>query len=455
MLDAVVSLSRWQFAITTVYHFFFVPLTLGLSIFLAILETMYVKKGDERYKKLVKYFGTLFLINFALGVATGIVQEFQFGLNWAGYSRFMGDIFGAPLAIEALLAFYLESTLLGVWIFGWDKISKKLHAAVMWLVAIGSNLSALWILIANSFMQEPVGYELAKDGSRVLMVNFGKLVTNPNVLYQFPHVFFAGITTAGFFVLGISAYNILKNKNTDLFKISFKHSVVYAFIGIVMVILIGHYQGQHLVKSQPMKMAAAEAAWKTTSDFSFFAIPNMDKEMNSAELKIPGMLGLLSYDKWGKPVKGIKELKEEYAQKYGGQADEYEPPVGLTYWSFRLMVYAGMLMLLVSFLGLFKKLRYKKWLLGLSFISLFLPYIANSFGWIMAEVGRQPFIVYGLLKVKDAASPNLTPGDVWFSLLSLGLVYAVLIVIEVMLMLKFAKKVPDVADSNVQAQPAA
>ncbi len=451
---AVVALSRWQFAITTVYHFLFVPLTLGLSIFVAIIESKYVKTGDEKYKKMAKYWGTLFLINFALGVATGIVQEFQFGLNWAGYSRFMGDIFGAPLAIEALLAFYLESTLLGVWIFGWEKLSKKLHAAVIWLVAIGSNLSAIWILIANSFMQEPVGYKLAEDGSHVIMTNFGKLITNPNFLYQWPHVFFSALTTAGFFVLGISAYHLIKNKNSDIFRTSFKMAAVYGFIGIVFVILIGHYQGQYLVKHQPMKMAAAEAAWETTSDFTFFAIPHMDKRMNTAELKVPGMLGLLSYDKWGKPVKGINELEKEYQQKYGhlynGKVN-WIPMVGLTYWSFRIMVYAGMIMLLVGFLALFNKFMDKKWFLKLAFWTLFLPFIATSFGWIMAEVGRQPFIVYGLYLVENAVSPNLHPSDVWFSLISMGILYAVLIVIEVGLMIKYAKKVPEETTTNEPA----
>ncbi len=456
-LDGVIALSRWQFAITTVYHFLFVPLTLGLSIFVAIIESRYVRTGDEKYKKMAKYWGTLFLINFALGVATGIVQEFQFGLNWAGYSRFMGDIFGAPLAIEALLAFYLESTLLGVWIFGWEKLSKKLHAAVMWLVAIGSNLSAIWILIANSFMQEPVGYKMAADNSRVLMENFGKLITNPNFLYQWPHVFFSALTTAGFFVLGISAYHLLRKKDSDIFRTSFRMSAIYGFIGIVFVIIIGHYQGQFLVKHQPMKMAAAEAAWETTSDFTLFAIPNTKDSTNSAEIKIPGMLGFLSYDKWGKPVKGIKELREEYLQKYGekfkdleakyGKID-YVPPVGITYWSFRIMVYAGLIMLLVGFLALFKKFMEKKWFLKLAFWTLFLPFIATSFGWLMAEIGRQPFIVYGLFPVRAAVSPNLHTSDVWFSLITMGLLYAILIVVEVGLMIKYAKKTPE--EENVQ-----
>ena len=255
-------LARSQFAITTVYHFFFVPLTLGLSILVAIMETLYVRTGDERYKRMTQFWGKLFLINFAMGVVTGIVQEFQFGLNWSNYSRFVGDIFGAPLAIEALLAFFLESTFLGVWIFGWDRFSKRLHAATIWLVAIGSNLSAFWILVANSFMQEPVGYVI-RNG-RAEMTDFFALITNPHVLLQFPHVVFAGVCTAGFFVLGISAYHLLRRSgDRDFFTSSFKIAAIYGLVGSLLVIPVGHAQAQHAVATQPMKMAAAEALWNS------------------------------------------------------------------------------------------------------------------------------------------------------------------------------------------------
>ena len=251
-------LARWQFAITCTYHYFFVPLTLGLSILVAIMETRYARTGDEVFKRMAKFWGKLFLINFAMGVATGLVMEFQFGMNWSEYARFVGDIFGAPLAIEALLAFFLEATFLGIWIFGWDKLSKSLHAAAMWMVAIGSNIAALWILIANSFMQQPVGYTI-RNG-RAEMTDFFVLITNPNVRFQFPHVIAAGITTAAFFVLGISAYHLLrKSHDLEVFRRSFRIAVVYAVIGTVLVILVGHGQTQHMIGTQPMKMAAAEA----------------------------------------------------------------------------------------------------------------------------------------------------------------------------------------------------
>ena len=296
-MDALL-LARWQFAIVTVYHFFFVPLTLGLSIFVAILETMYVRTGKDVYLRMTKYWGKLFLINFAIGVATGIVQEFQFGMNWSEYSRYVGDIFGAPLAIEALLAFFMESTFLGIWIFGWDKISKKLHAVTIWLVAIGSNLSALWILIANSFMQEPVGFKLAKDAAgnviRAEMTDFWALVFNPHVWLQFPHVVTGAVTTAGFFVIGISAYHILKkSKDQEAYQQSMKLASIYGLIGIILVSLIGHSQMQHMLKTQPMKVAAAEALWNTENpaSLSLFTWADEEKREDIFAIHVPNGRG--------------------------------------------------------------------------------------------------------------------------------------------------------------------
>ncbi len=439
-MGTAVSLARWQFAITTVYHFFFVPLTLGLSIFVALLESKYVSSGDETYKKMTKFWGTLFLINFAMGVATGLVQEFQFGLNWSGYSRFMGDIFGAPLAIEALLAFYIESTFLGVWIFGWDKLPKKLHAAMIWLVAIGSNLSALWILIANSFMQEPVGYAL-RNG-RAEMTNFIAVATNPNVRFQWPHVFFGAMTTAGFFVLGFTAYHLLKNPRSEVFRKSFKWGAVYGLIGIIMVILVGHFQGQHLVKHQPMKMAAAEALWDTEkpASFSLFAIVDQKNQRNPLNITIPGVLSFLSYNNFSSEVEGIKDLQAAAEQKYG--PGNYIPMVALTYWAFRIMVGAGFLMLLLALWAVARGAADDKLLLKILVWAIFLPYIANSTGWIMAEIGRQPWIVYGLQKVADAVSPNVPAWNVAFSLIVFTLLYGVLMVADVYLLLEYGKQEP-------------
>ena len=285
----VVILARLQFAVTTVYHFFFVPLTLGLAVLIAILETMYVRTGDETYLKMTKFWGKLFLINFAMGVVTGIVQEFQFGMNWSEYSRFMGDIFGAPLAIEALLAFYVESVFIGVWIFGWDKISKGLHATVMWLVAIASNISALWILVANSFMQQPVGYVL-RNG-RAEMDSFFALLANGHVWVQWPHVFFSAVATAGFFVAGISAWHLArKSDQIEVFKRSFRIGILYATIGVVCSMLVGHTQAQYMTRIQPMKMAAAEALWETEDPaaMSLFTIGNEKERRDVFAIRVPG-----------------------------------------------------------------------------------------------------------------------------------------------------------------------
>ncbi len=441
-------LARWQFAILTIIHFFFVPLTLGISIFLAILETAYVKTGKQVYRDAVKFWSKVFLINFALGVVSGIVQEFQFGLNWSEYARFMGDIFGAPLAVEALLAFYLESTFIGVWVFGWDKVSPKVHAAVIWLTAIGSNLSAIWILIANSFMQHPTGYTMGEHG--VLMENFGQVATNPNVLYQFPHVFFAGMSTAAFVVIGLSAYLYLQKRgDRAMLDLSVRWATIYGLIGVILVMTVGHFQGQFLVEEQPSKMAAAEALWHSEqpADFSLFAIPNEKTQTNALEIKIPKFLSFLSYNDFTSKVEGIDEVQAKMEAKHG--PGDYIPPVGITYWSFRLMVYAGGLMLLLLLylwylnskgISLDQKPGFAKALVW----SILLPYLAVSTGWIMAEVGRQPWVVYGLLRTEEGVSPAsvVSGGEVLFSLLSLGVVYIVLTYVGVKLVIKHLHSAP-------------
>ncbi len=444
-----VTLARWQFAITTVYHFFFVPLTLGLSVFVAILETLYVVTGKEVYKRMTLFWGKLFIINFILGVVTGLVQEFQFGMNWSEYSRFVGDIFGAPLAIEALLAFFLESTFLGVWIFGWDRLSKKAHAATIWLVAIGSNLSALWILIANSFMQQPRGYELVRDAAgnviRAQMTSFADLVFNPNVWVQFPHVLASGIVTAAFFVIGISAYHLFKkSKDGQAYRLSLKYSVIYGFIGILLVILIGHSQMQHIVRIQPMKVASAEAIWNTENpaSLSLFTIGDEKERKDIFAIKIPYLVSVLAYNSLEGEIKGINQLQEEYEQKYG--PGDYVPPVAVSYWSFRIMVGAGILMLLLSIYLLIyvikDKFEFKPWVYKALLFAIALPYLANSAGWILTEVGRQPWLVYGLLKTTDGVSPYtaVSTGEVLFSLITFGILYGILMVVDVYLLKKYA-----------------
>ncbi len=444
-MDTVL-LARLQFAATTVYHFFFVPLTLGLSILVAIMETIYVRTGNEVWKRMTKFWGKLFLINFAMGVVTGIVQEFQFGMNWSEYSRFVGDIFGAPLAIEALLAFFLESTFLGVWIFGWERLSKGLHAAVMWLVAIGANISALWILVANSFMQEPVGFIVTE--SRVEMTHFGALLANPNLWVQFPHVFFSGLATAAFFILGITAWHLRrKGEQREAFRRSFALGAIVATSATVMIIFNGHAQAQHMVEAQPMKMAAAEALWESENpaSFSLLTIGNEPQRRDVFAIRIPGLLSLLAYNRFTGEVRGIRELNLAYQEVYG--PGDYAPPIALTYWTFRFMVGAGFLMLALGAYALYLVMRgridraHPRLLQALTW-AIALPYIANTTGWLMTELGRQPWIVQGLQLTQNAVSPNVSAGSVLFSLIVFVLLYGVLMFADVYLLRKFAMAGP-------------
>jgi len=434
-------LSRLQFAITTVYHFFFVPLTLGLSVMVALMETIYVITNQEVYKRMTKFWGKLFLINFAMGVVTGIVQEFQFGMNWSEFSRYVGDIFGVPLAIEALLAFFLESVFLGVWIFGWDKLSKGLHAATIWIVAIGANISAFWILVANSFMQQPVGY-IIQEG-RLVLERFSDLIFNPNLWVQFPHTITAGFTTAAFFIMGISAYHLMRKHNPDVFQRSFQIAAIIGSISIILVGLIGHDQAQHMVETQPMKMAAAEALWTTEdpASFSILTIGDLSQRNEVFSIRLPRLLSLMSFSQIDGEVKGIYNLQEEYTQLYG--PGDYIPPVAFVYWSFRIMVGAGTLLLLLAFVGLFlvmagvfevRTIIYKIFMLA-----ILLPYLANSAGWIMTEVGRVPWIVFGLMVLRDGVSIVVPIGVVATSLIVYTITYAALMGADIYLLRKFAK----------------
>ncbi len=442
-MDAL-SLARWQFGITTVYHFFFVPLTLGLVWVVAGLETAWVATGDEVWRRLTKFWGKLFLINFAMGVVTGLVQEFQFGMNWAEYSRFVGDVFGVPLAIEALLAFFLESTFLGVWVFGWEKLSKRAHLAAIWLVAIGSNLSALWILIANSFMQQPVGYRLASG--RLEMTSFRELITNPHVFVQFPHVISGALATAGFFVLGISAWHLRRAQDAptrEAFRRSFRIGAVVACAGTLAVIVVGHTQAQHMVQAQPMKMAAAEALWDTAdpAPLSLFTWGDEPARKDVFAIKLPAMLSLLAYNRLSGEVKGIRQLEAEYQARYG--PGNYAPPIKWTYWTVRTMVGAGFLMLALAGWALAAVLRGRidgaRWLLALLVPALALPYVANSAGWIFTEIGRTPWIVFGLMRLEAGVSLAVGAPAVLTTLVGFTLLYAALMAADLFLLAKFAK----------------
>ncbi len=442
----VVTLSRLQFAITTIYHFFFVPLTLGLVILVAIMETIYVRSGNESYKRMAIFWGRLFLINFALGVVTGIVQEFQFGMNWSTYSRFVGDVFGSPLAIEALFAFFMESTFLGIWMFGWKRLSKGLHLTMIWLVVLGSHVSAFWILVANSFMQEPVGYVI-RNG-RAEMTNFFALIANPNVWVQFPHVVFAGWATAGFFMLGISAYHLLKKKgNLEFFRRSAQIGLVVGLVASILVAMVGHLQAQHMVQTQPMKMAAAEALWNSENpaSFSILTIGNLDGTSDVFSIRIPAALSLLAHNSFSGTVEGINQLQAQYVKEFG--PGNYIPPIPVIYWSFRLMLGAGILMILLALIGLILLWRQAferwRWFLWVLVAAIALPYLANATGWIMTEVGRQPWIVFGLLLTNNAASPNVGAAYVWISLIVFTLIYGALAVVDGFLLFKYAKVEPD------------
>lgn len=450
-MDAVM-LSRIQFASTTIFHYFFVPVSIGLALIIAIMETMYVRKGNEEYKRMAQFWGKLFLINFAVGVVTGILQEFQFGMNWSDYSRFVGDVFGAPLAVEALAAFFLESTFIGIWIFGWDKVSKKVHLLSIWLVAFGTMLSAFWILAANSFMQHPVGFEI--NNGRAEMNDFFALITNGQLLVEFPHTVLAAYATGAFLVTGISAYKILKKQDVSFFKKSFQIAAIVGIISSIGVAVAGHAQAQYLVETQPMKMAASEALWGESGDpapWTVWANIDPEKQENTSEFQIPYMLSFLSYSKFSGEIKGMLELQAEYEQAYG--PGDYIPPVRTTFWSFRIMVLAGTLMIVLGMYAMYLMWRKKMdrpntWFMRFMLWGLFLPPIANVAGWIMTEIGRQPWTVFGLMTTEDSVSPNVTSGQILFSVISFTAIYAILGLVLVGLFLKVIKKGPYAMDND-------
>ncbi len=442
-MDAL-ALARLQFAVTTIYHFLFVPLTIGLALTVAIMETIYVRTKNPAFKTMAQYWGRLFLINFAVGVVTGIIQEFQFGMNWSSYSRFVGDVFGAPLAIEALLAFFLESTFIGVWIFGWDRLRPAAHALAMWLVAFGTSVSAFWILTANSFMQEPTGYAIVHG--RAEMTSFGALLGNPQLWVEFPHVLLAAFTTAAFFVAGISAYFLLRRRNVEMFRSSMKIALTIGAIASLLIALNGDAQAKHVVQAQPMKMAAAEAVWNTRNGSApWTVIAGIDQAAgkNTFALQIPGVLGFLSGTNH---FLGINQLQKQDVQKYG--PGNYVPPVAVTFWSFRIMVLAGGLMILLAWYGIYlmarrRALEGRRRYLGLLLPALGLPYVANTFGWIMTEIGRQPWVVYGLQKTLQGVSNTVSTGEVATTLIGFTVIFGLIAAADVYLMVRYAKAGPE------------
>lgn len=429
----VLLLSRLQFAAATMFHFLFVPLTLGLSILVAWMETQYVRTGDETYLAMTKFWGKLFLINFALGVVTGITLEFQFGTNWSRYSSYVGDIFGSLLAIEATAAFFLESTFVGVWIFGWKKLSKKAHAVVMWLVAGATNLSAIWILTANSWMQEPVGFAI-RNG-RAELTDFAAVVFNKFGILTILHTLPAAYILSAFFIMGISAYHLLKKQHVDFFTRSFKTGLTFGLIFSIFIAIEGDLHAVHVTHSQPEKLAAMEAHWETSTraPIHLLAVPSQDGEKNLVQIgSIPGGLSFLGYRDVNAEVKGLKEFPK----------DE-RPPVFLTFVSFRLMVMLGIYFILMTIIGFFKRNRLMEspGYLKLMMWSIPLTYLAVELGWMVAEIGRQPWIVYRIMRTAQAVSPIDTI-QVAMTLIGFLLVYGLLGAVDFYLLAKYARKGP-------------
>ncbi len=427
-------LSRLQFAAATMFHFIFVPLTLGLALMVAWMETRYARTGDNVWLDMTRFWGKLFLINFALGVVTGITLEFQFGTNWSRYSAFVGDIFGSLLAIEASMAFFLESVLIGVWIFGWKRLSAKAHALVMWLVALAGTFSAVWILIANAWMQHPVGYVI-RNG-RAELTDFLAVITQRFAVLEFLHTISAAYILSAFFVMGISAYHLLKKQHVDFFTRSFKVALIVGLVFSFFEVVEGHMHGADLAHTQPAKLAALDAHWETSAPapLYLFALPDDKNERNIVEIgKIPWGLSLMAHHDFSSEVKGLKEFPP----------DE-RPPVAVVYFAFKIMVALGFYFALITLVGVFlrNRLQENRWFLFIMLLSLPLPYLTVLLGWIVAEMGRQPWIVYGIMKTSQAVSPVISGGQVLTSLVGFVLVYGLLGAVGIFLMGTVAVKGP-------------
>ena len=455
-MDLVV-LSRLQFGLTNIFHFIFVPLTLGLSGFVAYMQTRYYQTNDEIFYRMTRFWGKLFLINIAIGVVSGIVNEFQFGMNWSEYSRYVGDIFGAPLALEALLAFFAESTFIGIWVFGEDKIPKKAHLAAIWLVAIGASFSALWILLANGWMQHPVGYTINEESGRAQLVDFFAVLSNPKGWLFFWHTLTAGFATSSFFIMGISAYHLARKQHVEIFGRSLAMAAFVALVTSTLIFFTGHAQGQYVYETQPMKFAAIEAHWETAdpASFSILTIGDLTGRREVWSIRVPYFLSFLACNNFDCEVRGVNDLQREYQATYG--AGNYVPLIVVTYWSFRIMMTMGLLMILSSLfvlLALRKPIEKARWLRWAPWL-IALPYIANLCGWVLTEMGRQPWMVQGLLKVEDGILPHLTASQLLISLFSFSLVYVALAGVMFYLTRKYAIAGPDAAlHESVDVAPA-
>ncbi|MBW8736587.1 MAG: cytochrome ubiquinol oxidase subunit I [Streptomyces turgidiscabies] len=465
------TLARWQFGITTVYHFLFVPLTISLAALTAGLQTAWVRTEKEKYLRATKFWGKLFLINIAMGVVTGIVQEFQFGMNWSDYSRFVGDVFGAPLAFEALIAFFFESTFIGLWIFGWDKLPKKVHLACVWMVSIGTILSAYFILAANSWMQHPVGYRINEQKGRAELTDFWLVLTQNTALTQVFHTLTAAFLTGGAFMVGIAAFHLMRGKHIEVMKTSLRLGLVTVVIGGLLTAVSGDFLGKVMFKQQPMKMAAAEALWdgESPAPFSVFAYGDVDAGHNKVAVEIPGLLSFLANDDFSSYVPGINDVNKAEQKKFG--PGDYRPNIPVAYWGFRWMIGFGMTSFAIGLAGLWltrKKFmlpqhlrvgddevprlsllpgkalgpKFTKWYWRIAVLTLGFPLIASSWGWIFTEMGRQPWVVYGIFQTRDAVSPGVSQWEILTSMIVFTALYAILAVIEVKLLVKYVKAGP-------------
>jgi cytochrome d ubiquinol oxidase subunit I len=457
-----VDLARVQFAMTSLYHFLFVPLTLGLAPLVAVMQTLWYRSGDDAWLRLTRFFGTLLLINFAIGVATGLVQEFQFGMNWSVYSEYVGDVFGAPLAIEGLAAFALEATFLGLWIFGWNRLSRRLHLATIWLVALGTWLSAFFIMTANSWMQRPVGSTVT-DG-RAELTSVWELLTNRFSIWAIAHVILVGLTTAAMVIFGVSCWHLLRRRNMDLFRRAAKLALIVAVPVSAANLWLGSHLGIVVTDYQPMKIASTEAQWDTCQPcaFSLFQIGGFTEsdQTPSFSIQVPRLLSFLATGSFSGEVQGMSPLQQEYERRYG-RGQSYIPPVRTTYWSMRIMAYVGTLIFLVAALGAFLywrgRLDRTRWFLWLGVLAIPLPWVSALSGWVLTEVGRQPWIVFGLLKTADANSPSVSSWTIGLSIGVLATLYLALAVVDFVLMRRYATVDPPepVGEGGEEALPAA
>ncbi|HXX91632.1 MAG TPA: cytochrome ubiquinol oxidase subunit I [Acidimicrobiales bacterium] len=439
------TLSRWQFATTSIYHFFFVPITIGLAFLVAVLQTMWYRSKDDTYRKLTRFFGTLLLINVAVGVVTGLVQEFEFGMNWSAYSAYVGNVFGGPLAMEGLLAFFLESTFLGIWLFGWNRLPRGVHLACIWAVSFGTAISAAFIMAANSWMQHPVGYVMNPATHQPQLNDIWALFTNPVFLWGYVHVLLASLVTGALVMLAVSAWQLRRQRQVDAFRRTATMSIVALVPAMVLILFVGSELGVVEAKYQPMKIAAAEAQWNTCTScsFSLFQVGGGANDQTPTQyVAIPNLLSVLATNSLHGEVKGLNQLQAQYQAQYG--PGNYVPNVFIQYWSMRVMAYLAVLVILYALWGAWlvhrKKLEHSRLFLAVGVWAVITPFLMNASGWMLTENGRQPWIVQGLMKTAAGVSPSVKAYEVWISLIAFVLVYIALGVADGWLMIRYGRK---------------